>query len=521
MTKPATINPDGHLKDVLVTAAEAYPKFETACLNARNRITGAFRIFDPDTRLRSNETKAVGETWADLLAHILSKGVDVTLTLSDFDAIARPELHRLATSSARILRKIGQDLPADSGRLRVSQADHPARMGLLPRLLLWPMLRSELQRQVASLNAETPDAREALLEDSPGLHPYLTTFPDGTVAARPFKIPDVLPATHHQKLAVIDGKTLYIGGLDLNDRRYDTPQHDRPADETWHDVQVLLTGPVAQEAERHLLRFEDETEGVREPEPTKGLLRTLSSARSFPLPFFGPRTKCNDLALTHRRFAEAAQDLIYIETQFFRDITVARHLASRGRKMNWLNLVLILPAAPEDQAFHADDGRAVRQGQGLQMKCLRILQKGYKNRLFVGSPAQPRTAGRDTPRQARLHGAPIIYVHSKVAIFDDTAAIVSSANLNGRSMRWDTEAGVPMTNRDNVIRLRDCCMSHWIGERFARHPENYTDALGWFDLASRNAKETPEQRDGFILPFPWHETDRIGSVVPGLPGEAF
>jgi phospholipase D1/2 len=51
-------------------------------------------------------------------------------------------------------------------------------------------------------------------------------------------LPRLHPATHHQKLAVFDRRRLYIGGLDLDERRWDTPEHDRPGAETWQDLQL-------------------------------------------------------------------------------------------------------------------------------------------------------------------------------------------------------------------------------------------------------------------------------------------
>ncbi len=60
----------------------------------------------------------------------------------------------------------------------------------------------------------------------------------------------------------------------------------------------------------------------------------------------------------------------------------------------------------------------------------------------MGGAAQRRRMRLRTRHDRdRLGGAPMIYVHAKVSIFDRSAAIVSSANLNGRSLRWDTEAG--------------------------------------------------------------------------------
>ena len=89
--------------EVLLTASEAYPAFERAVLEARTEIWGSFRIFDPLTRLRSPEARRVGDTWFDLLADALRRGVAIHLVLADFDPVARPSLHRGTWSSLRRL----------------------------------------------------------------------------------------------------------------------------------------------------------------------------------------------------------------------------------------------------------------------------------------------------------------------------------------------------------------------------------------------------------------------------------
>jgi two-component sensor histidine kinase len=75
---------------ILITASEAFPAFEREVLRARAEIWASFRIFDPSTRLRSPEARAVGETWWDLVVHTLRRGVAIHLTLADFDPVGRP-----------------------------------------------------------------------------------------------------------------------------------------------------------------------------------------------------------------------------------------------------------------------------------------------------------------------------------------------------------------------------------------------------------------------------------------------
>ncbi|WP_108258084.1 biotin/lipoyl-containing protein [Mangrovicoccus ximenensis] len=299
------------VRQVCLTAAEAYPALEAQFLGAAREIHASFRVFDPSTRLRGPDARAVGETWADLVAHVLGRGVHVTLVLSDFDAIARPELHRMANAHARAFERLRDRLPEGAGRLTVRLAPHPARMGLLPRLALLPVIRKHLAEQADELNKMSAADREEALRDLPGVACHLEER-GGKLRVKRLILPEVLPGTHHQKLAVFDRTRLYIGGLDLDDRRWDTLEHRRPAADTWHDVQVLMEGPVATEAQAHLDRFLDETAGRQAPGPARELLRTLSSARRVALPFLGPRTLVTELEDAHLDAISRAERMIYL-----------------------------------------------------------------------------------------------------------------------------------------------------------------------------------------------------------------
>ncbi len=80
----------------------------------------------------------------------------------------------------------------------------------------------------------------------------------------------------HQKCAVVDGRTAFVGGVDLTVQyggdfdRWDTPSHPfdadaratdlGPAPHPWHDAHVLLTGAPARDVERNIRQRWDETE---------------------------------------------------------------------------------------------------------------------------------------------------------------------------------------------------------------------------------------------------------------------
>lgn len=500
----------------LLTAAEAYPALERLFLEADRRIVVGFRIFDPETRLHSPEGRAIGTTWFDLLVATLRRGVRLTVIVSDFDAIVRPDYHMRAQHSVRMLVAAAEA----AGRpdlLDARASLHPARVGWLPSLFLWPRARGYLLRTAVELNSKNQALRDRHMAEMPQLWRFLGQGDDGKVFLHDWKMPRLTAVTHHQKVAVFDEKRLYIGGLDLNDRRYDDLDHARPGDETWHDVQLLIEGAVAAETQRHLLSFEDATRGTAPP-PTPGLLRTLSRRRKSPSIFMSPVPVLAEIAGAHRRETRRAGSLLYFESQFFRDTSFARSLARQARRAPGLGLVLILPAAPEDVAFKDNSGSDARYGEYLQAKCIRILRRAFGDRLFIGSPAQRCRA--PAGGRATTYGAPLVYLHAKVSIFDDTAAIVSSANLNGRSFRWDTEAGVTLTDPGDVALLRDRCLSHWLdGPVPDAFRDPSTAIAAWTDHARANAGRPPEDRDGYILPYSSAPARRFGRNLPGIPEE--
>ncbi|MFD3191514.1 phospholipase D-like domain-containing protein [Sedimentitalea sp. HM32M-2] len=515
MTAPAPSQSDPDDLQILLTAHEAYPEFERLFLAARREVSMGFRIFDPATRLRSPEARRIGETWLDLIQHGLRRGLRVTLVLTDFDPVAVPHDHRDSWASIRALIAAGE-LSGHPGHLRVRAAMHPARVGLGPRCLLWPRAWLELRATARDLNRLTPDQRHQFLREAPRLRPYLQER-RGRLRARLWPIPQLAPATHHQKLAVFDRNTVYIGGLDLNERRYDTQRHDQEAAQTWHDVQLILRGTVAEQAALHLDTFEATAHGHPPPDLSQ-LLRTISRRRRWAAPFISPRPFLTELAAAHVRLAGDARRLIYLETQYFRDRHLARHLARQARAEPGLGLILILPAAPEEVAFADAPGSESRFGEYLQARCLRIIRRAFGARLFVGAPAQPRAY--DTGDRTSLFGAPIVYLHSKVSIFDDRAAIVSSANLNGRSLYWDTEAGVLLTRPAQIVRLKRRCFAHWLGPDA---PDAFfapaTAVQAWRQRALQNAARPPVRRSGFILPYVTRPAWRFGRNLPGVPEE--
>ncbi|MEO1689718.1 MAG: phospholipase D-like domain-containing protein, partial [Pseudomonadota bacterium] len=186
------------------------------------------------------------------------------------------------------------------------------------------------------------------------------------------------------------------------------------------------------------------------------------------------------LERAHLALIAGASRLLYIETQFLRSRAIAAALAEAARARPDLGLILILPAAPEAVAFDGRRGLPERWGERLQAEAVTRVAEAFGPRAAIVSPVRRVEAetgdesgieradgradgrgadgrgadGREADDRAALGRAEIIYVHSKVLIADDAAAIIGSANLNGRSLRWDTEAGVAFADPTFAAELR-------------------------------------------------------------------
>tara|TARA_R110002051_G_scaffold1008_1_gene4878 strand:+ start:9250 stop:10827 length:1578 start_codon:yes stop_codon:yes gene_type:complete len=506
---------------ILITANQAYPAFEALFLAAQNKIELGFRIFDPLTKLHSDAARKVGSNWADLIVATLNRGVEIAITLSDFDPIVGYNLHRRNWKAIRIFHALNEMTTQGAGTLRIKGLLHPAQGGLMSRLLFAPQTRKKLNKIVAEINDQSDGVSP--FKYAPRLRGILD-IKHGKVVLRPRVLPQIYPVTLHQKMAVVDGQTTYIGGLDLNDRRYDDQNHNQPAQDTWHDVQIIVHDrKIAGDASDFLQSLPDTTAGVRTPRTITSAFRTtLSRRRRSNLFTLSPKTISDGLLQEHFTQIKAAREFIYIETQYFRDRRIAKALADAANRSPNLKFLLLLPVAPSDIAFEGANGLDARFGEYLQARAIRRVRKAFGNRFFVVNPVQPRSTRPDdsTLDRAQLGDAPIVYVHAKVSMFDDTSAIISSANLNGRSMKWDVETGVVLTDHEHVKALRDAAYQHWLpAGSDASYFSPSTAFESWTQLAKSNAAKTPDARQGFVMPYDLDRAKSAALVIPGAPEE--
>ena len=529
----------------LIEAADMFPALEHLVLDAEKSVWMSFRIFDPDTKTRSERAREKGlDDWAALLLDAVERGVEVRILLADFEPVLADYLHAGSWSTYRRIRAILADLPkACRDKLQLIVIQHEGEMGWGIRQLLRFGLRSRIRNVVEGL-LEKEAHEDGGFDTRPGLWPYLRwkgERPEGWKAGPP---PRLWPATYHQKAVAVDGRAAILGGIDLDERRWDDRRHRQRTDQTWHDISARVEGPAAADVARHfahlwnqeLPRYRatvEEWTGACErelmldpltpivdsarPEGEAGgaavqLVRTLSRRARHPFAL-GPRAHIRELKAAHRRVIGAARRQLYIEAQFFRSDEAADWIAEALKAHPALEVIILIANVPEEIAFEKQvDNLAHRHGEYLQARALgRLLKIAGPDRvgLFTLAKQEPVKAGERQFEETRgtAYGSGVIHVHSKLLIADDTLCLLSSANINGRSFDWDTELGILWREEGDAIpAFRRRLWAQLSGGEIS----GAMDLAGWREIAARNAAAAPEARTGFILPYQLGRAKRFG-----------
>ncbi len=257
-----------------------------------------------------------------------------------------------------------------------------------------------------------------------------------------FRLDDQHPigASHHQKIVVIDDRIAFVGGLDLAQGRWDTAEHaaDDPRRRDnglcyppFHDVQMLVDGETAaalgELARRRWQRVTGELPPPAgdagdpwPPEVTPDLHGVrIGIARTAPA--FSLGGEIREVEKLYLDAIAAARTAIYIENQYLTSSVIGAALAARLREKQGPEVLLVLPR--ECSGWLEENTMGV-----LRARILRRLREADRyGRLLV---CYPDTKGL---------GNHFIQVHSKLLVIDDRLVRIGSANLNNRSMGFDTE----------------------------------------------------------------------------------
>ena len=352
--------------------------------------------------------------------------------------------------------------------------------------------------------------------------------------------------SHHQKLFLIrhpgaeDRDVAFVGGIDLCHGRNDDENHrgdpqvydlDERYGPTppWHDVQLEVRGPAVDDlAYTFRERWEDPTpldhrnpvrrilrDRAHEPDEVSPLppmpqpprpvgdvavqvLRTYPAKRP-PYPF-APRGERSIARAYHKAYARA-QELIYLEDQYFWSSEVPGALAESLRRSPDLRLIVILPRYPEQD--RALSGPVNRIGQRRALETV-VTAGGDRVGIF------------DIENE---DGTPI-YVHAKVCVIDDVWCAVGSDNMNLRSWTHDTELSCAVL--DATADDREPRDPAGLGDGARRFARNLRLQLWREHLGLESDEEVIDVRSGLEI-FreraaaldAWHAGGRRGPRPPG------
>jgi phosphatidylserine/phosphatidylglycerophosphate/cardiolipin synthase-like enzyme len=315
---------------------------------------------------------------------------------------------------------------------------------------------------------------------------------------------------HHEKIAIIDDRVAFVGGIDLTylaGDRFDVSAHPARAALGWHDALAVVHGPaVADVAEHFAMRWREVAgESLADPEtpaPLEGgtevqVVRTIPEHVYDAVPTGDFR-----ILESYVRALRAAQELVYLESQFLWSPELARILIDKLRNppSDRFRLVVLLPAKPNNgnddtrgtlgQLVEADDGA------GRFLACTLYARSG--------ALADP------------------VYVHAKIGIVDDSWLSVGSANLNDHSLFNDTEMNIVVQDPSLARRTR---LSLW-AEHLERpvddidgDPVDVVDTI-WRPTADeqfeRRRRGAPLEHRLVRLPHVSRRTARLRGPVDGL-----
>jgi phosphatidylserine/phosphatidylglycerophosphate/cardiolipin synthase-like enzyme len=286
-------------------------------------------------------------------------------------------------------------------------------------------------------------------------------------------------ASHHQKVVVVDDAIAFCGGGDIGPDRWDTALHldDDPRREktrtkrrdkghpndfdSRHEAMGLVEGaPAKALGDLFRERWTRATGEILDPPPATrpawpagiaapfkgvetGLSRTVGAWRQFP--------EVREAEALHLAAIAQARRCIYMENQYFTSPLIATALARRLGEPDGPEVVLI---GTEHSPSYFDQMTM----DGTRVKFIERLKRADRHGRFQ-SYSPVTTLGR------------IIIVHAKLTIIDDRLLRIGSANINNRSMGFDTECDLSFEatgpagrgNRAEIARLRTRLLAHWLG----------------------------------------------------------
>lgn len=289
-------------------------------------------------------------------------------------------------------------------------------------------------------------------------------------------------SAHHMKLLVIDDTVAFCGGIDMTVGRWDTRDHTEKeplrkspmgfAQGPWHDATSCLSGEAAKalgQVARN--RWKLATDEELEPEAGSGDdtpwpdglevgFRDISIGIARTAPEYDERKQIVEIETAKLAIIAAVKKTLYVESQYFASRRIAMAMAERLKEPDGPEIVLINPEGCEGYL----EAKAMDSARIRLMKLVQDADIHHRFRLYY-----PVNAAR-TP----------IYVHAKMMYADDRIVKIGSANLNNRSMGYDTECDIILEAQDGQEALRQKILAtrdDLIAEHLGRDAQEVSEAI--------------------------------------------
>lgn len=222
---------------------------------------------------------------------------------------------------------------------------------------------------------------------------------------------------NHRKIAVIDGKIGYIGGMNIADRYVETAADGR----IWRDTHLRVEGPVIESMmysfaiDWNFLRPDADVQPItlmKYDEPGDVDMQLVTS---------GPIDKWNNLVICFQQAIASARKRIYIQTPYFLP-TDALLKALQGAALSGVDVRIMIPEYTD----------SVLLGYGSRSYIDDCLKAGVKVYLF-------------TPGM----------LHAKTMIIDDDFVTTGSVNFDFRSFENNFEANLMIYSESVNRKMRD------------------------------------------------------------------
>ena len=288
-------------------------------------------------------------------------------------------------------------------------------------------------------------------------------------------------ACHHQKLAVVDDRVAFVGGIDLASARWDDRRHlsDNPLryekgapQKPYHDTMAWVSGPAVRDLERLFLQRWNEAcgEGLVPLTPGRtvppGIERGLSLETKEVALLRTLRTPDQVVTETlsfYKAAIRSATRSIYLETQYLTARSIHDALVERltDREREPVDVVLMMPLGADTPKERLVLGAA-------QERLLTSLSRHAES-----APGRLRVYGSSADGCGDNSRKPT-FIHSKLLIVDDRLLLIGSANLTNRSLLLDSELGLAFESSEpgdalslGIARLR----AELLGEHAGVEPD--------------------------------------------------